>query len=196
MRNDVLPSFAAFIADLKAIWANETDTQRRMERGRDALETFVRDPALQELSRAWPSTEGHKNLLFHTDPDHGFIVNAVVREPGRFGSIHDHADAWTAYGVCDGMEYLERFERVDDGAREDYAELKRTTTTIGRAGVVDLVAPWAIHAEQGSGQRSAAVILRSQVLVGRVLQHRYNEQTRAVTMGSGPTQLPYELTIS
>ena len=62
MRNDVLPSFAAFIADLKAIWANETDTQRRMERGRDALETFVRDPALQELSRAWPSTEGHKNL--------------------------------------------------------------------------------------------------------------------------------------
>ena len=194
MRNDILPAFQTFIAELRGIWSREGDTRKRMEAGRDALEKLVRDPGLQAHSRTWPSTEGHKNLLLHTDEEHGFIVNAVVREPGRFGSVHDHADAWTAYGVCDGMEYLERFERLDDAAREDYAEIKRASTTIGRAGVCDLVAPWAIHAEQGSGVRSAAVILRSQKLVGRVLQHRYDERTNKVSMGSGPTQIPYELT--
>jgi predicted metal-dependent enzyme (double-stranded beta helix superfamily) len=194
MRNDTLPAFQTFIAELRAAWSRESDTQKRMEAGREALEKLVRDPELQAHSRTWPSTEGHKNLLFHTDEEHGFIVNAVVREPGRFGSVHDHADAWTAYGVCDGMEYLERFDRLDDGSKEDYAEIKRVSTTIGRAGVCDLVPPWAIHAEQGSGVRSAAVILRSQKLVGRVLQHRYDEHTRKVFMGSGPTQIPYELT--
>ncbi len=195
MRNDILPAFQTFIAELRAIWSRESDTQKRMELGRDALEKLVRDPDLQAHSRSWPSTEGHKNLLFHTDADYGFVVNAVVREPGRFGSVHDHADAWTAYGVCDGCEYLERFERLDDGSKTDYADIKRTSTTIGRAGVCDLVAPWAIHAEQGSNQRSAAVILRSQVLVGRVLQHRYDEHTHVVSMGSGPTQIPYELRV-
>jgi predicted metal-dependent enzyme (double-stranded beta helix superfamily) len=193
MRNDTLPAFKTFVDDLRAIWSRETDTQRRMELGRDALEKLVRDPELQAHSKTWPSTEGHKNLLLHTDDEHGFIVNAVVREPGRFGSVHDHADAWTAYGVCDGQEYLERFERLDDGSKPERAKIKRTSTTIGRTGVVDLVAPWAIHAEQGGGGRSAAVILRSQRLVGRVLQHRYDEQSEAVTMGSGPTQIPYEL---
>jgi len=178
MRNDQLPAFRTFIDELRAIWAAEADTQKRMERGRDALEKLVRDPELQAHSRSWPSTEGRKNLLLHTDEEHGFVVNAVVREPGRFGSVHDHADAWTAYGVCDGQEYLERFERLDDGSQPGRAEIRRVSTTIGRMGVVDLVAPWAIHAEQGGGGRSAAVILRSQRLVGRVLQHRYDEAAR------------------
>ena len=196
MRNDRLPAFQTFIAELRAIWSEETDTQRRMERGRDALERLVRDPDLQRHSKSWPSTEGLKNLLLHTDEDHGFIVNAVVREPGRTGSVHDHADAWTAYGVCDGQEYLERYERLDDGADPEHAEIRRVSTTNGRAGIVDLVAPWAIHAEQGGGGRSAAVILRSQKLVGRVLQHRYDERARTVKLGSGPTQIPFELTVA
>ena len=196
MRNDTLPAFQRFIAELRAIWSRESDTQRRMELGRDALRALVADPDLQAHSKTWPSTEGLKNLLLPTDEEHGFIVNAVVREPGRTGSVHDHADAWTAYGVCDGLEYLERYDRFDDRSRPDHAEIRRVSTTIGRAGVVDLVAPWAVHAEQGGGGRSAAVILRSQKLVGRVLQHRYDEKAGTVKLGSGPTQIPYELTAS
>ncbi len=194
-RNDALPAFQRFIEELRAIWSREADTQRRMELGRDALERLVRDPDLQAHSKTWPSTEGLKNLLLHIDDQHGFVVNAVVREPGRTGSVHDHADAWTAYGVCDGQEYLERFERLDDASNPDRADIRRVSTTIGRAGVVDLVAPWAIHAEQGGGGRSAAVILRSQALVGRVLQHRYDHRAGTVKKGSGPTQIPFELRV-
>ena len=39
-----LAAFDAFIDDLRAIWARESDTQRRMELGRDRLEKLVRDP--------------------------------------------------------------------------------------------------------------------------------------------------------
>ena len=161
-----LPAFEAFIADMRAIWSQESDTLLRMELSRDRLEVLVRDPALQEHSQSWPSTEGRKNLLLHEDEDYGFVVNAVVRAPGRFGSVHDHAHAYTAYGVCYGEEYLERYERLDDASKPGYAEIRRTGTTIGSAGVVDLVPPWAIHAEQGGAGRSCAVIIRSERLVG------------------------------
>ena len=188
-----LPAFEAFIADLRAIWARESDTQKRMELGRDRLEQLVRDPTVQKHSETWPSTEGRKNLLLHTDEDHGFIVNAVVRVPGRSGSVHDHADAWTANGLCYGSEYLERFERRDDGSKPGYAEVVKVSTTFGSPGTVDLVAPYAIHAEQGGSGRSCAIILRSQKLVGRVLQHNYDPATHTVTEQSGPTQIPYVL---
>ncbi len=49
-----------------------------------------------------------QNLLLYEDPDYGFVVNAVVRTPEREGRVHDHAHAWTVYGVLDGMERLER----------------------------------------------------------------------------------------
>jgi predicted metal-dependent enzyme (double-stranded beta helix superfamily) len=195
MSGQQLPAFTSFIEDLRAIWRRETDTQKRMEAGRDRLKVLVSDPSLQEHSRSWPSTEGRKNLLLHSDEEFGFIVNAVVRVPGRSGSIHDHADAWTAYGICDGSEYLERYDRLDDGSRADYAELRKSSTTIGTPGTVDLVPPWAVHAEQGGEGRSAAVILRSQYLVGRVLQGSYNAETKVRREQSGPQQIPFELTV-
>jgi len=190
-----LPAFEAFIADMRAIWSQESDTLRRMELSRDRLEVLVRDPALQEHSHSWPSTEGRKNLLLHEDEDYGFVVNAVVRAPGRFGSVHDHAHAYTAYGVCYGEEYLERYERLDDASKPGYAEIRRSGTTIGSAGVVDLVPPWAIHAEQGGTGRSCAVIIRSERLVGKVLQHNYDPKTNTVIQRSGPEQIPFVLAV-
>ena len=193
MSTKQLPAFTAFIADLREIWRKESDTQKRMEAGRERLGVLVSDPSLQEHSRSWPSTEGRKNLLLHTDEEFGFIVNAVVRVPGRSGSVHDHADAWTAYGLCDGAEYLERYDRLDDGSRADYAEITKTSTTLGTPGTVDLVPPFAIHAEQGGNGRSAAVILRSQLLVGRVLQGNYDPEKRTRREQSGPEQIPFTL---
>ena len=193
--SNTLPAFEAFIADMREIWSRETDTLRRMELSRDRLEGLVRDPSLQEHSKSWPSTEGRKNLLLHDDELHGFVVNAVVREPGRFGSVHDQAHAYTAYGVCYGEEYLERYERLDDRSKPGFAQIRRTGTTLGSAGVVDLVPPWAIHAEQGGKGRSCAVIIRSERLVGKVLQHNYDPATNSVVERSGPEQIPYRLEV-
>ena len=195
MPNDRLPVFDQFIADLRSIWASDVDDAGRMAKAKPLLERLVMDRELKAHSAAWPSTEGRKNLLFYVDPDYNFVVNGVVRVPGRTGSIHDHADAWVLYGVLDGTESLERFDRLDDGSRPGYAEVKLSSVTTGSQGKVDLVAPRAIHAEQGGPTRSVAVIVRSQKLgEGTVLQHRYDRDTNAVVEQYGPTQIPYELT--
>jgi predicted metal-dependent enzyme (double-stranded beta helix superfamily) len=189
-----LPVFDKFIADLRAVWAAEADDQGRMERAKPLLARLVMDETLKVHSAGWPSTEGRKNLLLYVDPDYAFVVNGVVRMPGRTGSVHDHADAWVLYGVLDGSESLERFERVDDGSRPGHAEVKLTSVTTGTQGKVDLVAPRAIHAEQGGPTRSVAIIVRSQKLgAGTVLQHQYDRTTNTVVERYGPTQIPYDL---
>jgi predicted metal-dependent enzyme (double-stranded beta helix superfamily) len=189
-----LPAFDKFIRDMRALWASQPDLQRRMEAAKPLLEKFVMDDSLKAYSANWPSTEGHKNLLLYVDPDHDFVVNAVVRMPGRTGSVHDHADAWVLYGLLDGTESLERYDRLDDGSRADYADVKLASVTTGTQGKVDLVPPRAIHAEQGGPARSVAIIVRSQKLgEGTVLQGRYDPNTKKRTEGYGPTQVPYDL---
>ncbi len=189
-----LPVLEKFINELRTIWAAEFDTRRRMERAKPLLEEFVKDLGLRAHSARWPSTEGRKNLLLYVDPDHDFVVNAVVRMPGRTGSVHDHADAWVLYGVLDGSESLERYDRIDDGSRPGHAEVRLSSVTTGTQGKVDLVPPHAIHAEQGGPTRSVAIILRSQRLgEGTVLQRNYDPKAKTVIERYGPTQIPYEL---
>ena len=189
-----LPVFENFVADLRAIWAAENDNQRRMERAKPLLERLVMDQGLKAHSTLWPSTEGYKNLLLYVDPQYHFAINAVVRAPGRSGSVHDHADAWVLYGVLDGSESLERYERIDDGMRAGHAELRLVSVTTGTQGKVDLVPPHAIHSEQGGPTRSVAVIVRSQRLgEGTILQRAYDPTAQTVVERFGPTQVSYPL---
>jgi predicted metal-dependent enzyme (double-stranded beta helix superfamily) len=106
MARQPLPIFERFIAEVRTLWASEAEPERRMEKARPLLERLVMDPELKAHSARWPSTEGRKNLLLYVDPDFGFAVNAVVREPGRTGGVHDHAHAWVLYGLVDGSERL------------------------------------------------------------------------------------------
>ena len=188
-----LPVFEKFIQDIRAAWADLPDTESRMKRVKLLLERLVKDPSIKEASNSWPSTEGHKNLLLYEDPDYGFVVNAVVRTPNRDGRVHDHAHAWTAYGVLDGTEWLERYRRIDDGRKDGYALIELENLTEGYPGKVDLVPPYAIHSERGGPARSVAVIVRSERLVGRTLQGRYDAKSNAYQQGEGPTQVPFEV---
>ena len=194
MGKKMLPAFEKFVNNLRQIWSEFPDDETRMKCAHELMEKeLLPDPALREHCKNWPSTEGGKNLLFYTDPDHGFVINGVVRVPGRTGSVHDHADGWVLYGLLDGTESLERFKAVESRKEEGYVKVELLSDTQGQAGKADLVPPYDIHAEQGSNSRSVAVILRSRILVGEVLQGRYNRETGEYHEGSGPQQIPYEL---
>jgi predicted metal-dependent enzyme (double-stranded beta helix superfamily) len=194
MANPRLPVLDKFIVELRTIWAEDSENERRMAKAKPLLEQLVKDATLKAHSAGWPSTEGRKNLLLYVDPDYHFVINAVVRMPGRTGSVHDHADAWVLYGVLDGSESLERFERVDDGSRSGYAEVRLSSVTTGTQGKVDLVPPHSIHAEQGGPTRSVAIIVRSQRLgEGTVLQRRHDARAKTVVEQYGPTQIPFDV---
>src|SRR3979411_1699750 len=186
------PVFEKFIAQLQAIWAAESADQGRMEKAKPLLERLVQDHGLKAHSARWPSTEGHKNLLLYVDPQHHFVINAVVRMPGRVGGVHDHADAWVLYGVLDGSESLERADGGGGRSTAGYAEVRLASVTTGTPGKVDLVAPHAIHAEQGGPTRSVAIIVRSQRLgEGTLLQRAYDPKAKTVIERFGPTQVPF-----
>jgi hypothetical protein len=69
--------------DFPKEWSAKTDAARRMDKAKSLVEAFVKDPDLKAHSAQWPSTEGRKNLLLYVDPAYDFVVNAVVRVPGR-----------------------------------------------------------------------------------------------------------------
>lgn len=188
-----LAVFDQFIQSVRAFCAVNPDTEVRMKKIKILLGALVNDPTLREHAKTWPSTEGHKNLLLYEDLDYGFVVNAVVRTPGREGRVHDHAHAWTAYGVLEGMERLERYRRIDDGKKANYALIQLESISEGNAGKVDLVQPYAIHSEKGGPARSVAVIVRSERLVGKVLQGRYDAKTDKYHESDGPTQVAFEV---
>jgi predicted metal-dependent enzyme (double-stranded beta helix superfamily) len=190
-----LPAFEKFIDGMQAVWASDPDTESRMRKGKLLLEQLVTDPTLLDHSKSWPLTVG-QNLLLYEDEEYGFVINAVVRPPGYKGGIHDHAHAFVLYGMVDGIEKLERYDRLDDGSKEGYAEIKLASVTTGTSGTVDLVPPFSIHAEQGGPLRSVAMIVRSERLVGKVLQGGYDMNAKTVVQRSGPKQVPYELNVN
>ncbi len=188
-----LPAFEKFIQELRTAWSELPNTEARMRKSTILLEELVKNPSLKHVSKSWPSTEGRKNLLFYEDPDYHFAINGVVRVAGRKGSIHDHAHAWTAYGILDGTETLERFRRVDDRSKDGYAKLELESVTEGEAGKVDLVPPFDIHAEQGGPARSVAIILRSERVAGKTTQGSYDLEKMTIRQIDGPIQVPYEI---
>ena len=189
-----LPAFEKFIQELRAAWSELPDMRSRMEKGASLLEELVNDSTVKAAAKFWPSTEGRRNLLFYEDPDFNFAINGVVRTPGRKGSIHDHAHAWTAYGILDGTESLQRFRRADDRSKEGYAKLELESVTEGQPGKVDLVPPFDIHAEQGGPTRSVAIILRSERVAGKTTQGSYDLEKQTIRQIDGPTQVPFEMT--
>ena len=187
--------FDKFIGDLRALWSAEA-TCAPHGAGEAAARAAGDGPELKAHSARWPSTEGRKNLLLYVDPDHGFVVNA---RGARAGPDRQRARSRPCLGAlwpARRQESLERYDRIDDGSRPGYAEVKLVSVTTGSQGKVDLVPPHAIHAEQGGPTRSVAIILRSQRLgEGTVLQHSYDRKANTVVEQYGPTQIPHELVL-
>lgn len=191
-----------FIAAVRQLHDDEPDIDKRWEKMGPLLSELLAHPGVKAQSENWPScdqggltaAEGGQraqNLLLYEDPDHGFVINGLVKAPGTRTSIHDHAHNWTLYGVLDGRETIERYERLDDGSRPDYAEVRKTENAEVAPGKIDLVRPWQIHAEQSGEERTVAIIVRAEK-PGTFLQGRYDPETCKYWQGYGPTQIPCE----
>jgi predicted metal-dependent enzyme (double-stranded beta helix superfamily) len=184
-----------FIAATRELFTAESDPKRRWESMPPLLQELLADPAVREQSKHWPTcsqTGRAQNLLFYEDPDHKFVMNGLIKAPKSRTQIHDHAHNWTLYGVLDGTETIERYERVDDGSRPDYAELRKTVDVEVSAGEIDLVPPFEIHAEESGEQRTVAIIIRAEK-AGGFLQGRYDPATNKYWQGYGPEQIPFQL---
>jgi len=188
-----------FIAKTRDLFAEEPDLEKRWELLRPILAELLADPVVVEASQHWPDCvpqDGRaENLLFYEDPDYGFAINGLTKGEARQNTnprIHDHAHIYTLYGVLDGHERIERYERLDDRSKPDYAEIRKSSDLYVGPGEIDLVKPYEIHRELTVGERSVAVIIRSQK-GGDFNQGRYDPETNKYYESPGPRQTPTEM---
>jgi predicted metal-dependent enzyme (double-stranded beta helix superfamily) len=192
-----LPAASKFVDEVRGLYAEGLDAETLWARVKDAMAPLLADQGLKESSKTWPLTVEDapkvKNLLFYEDPDYGFVFNATVRKASSLTSIHDHGDVWTLYGIIEGNETMNRFERTDDGPRDEGpATLKQVGTGKIGPGNIDVVPPGKIHQERGGATDSMAFIVRAQK-AGTFKQHSYNAETGEVKVNHGPALIPYAL---
>jgi predicted metal-dependent enzyme (double-stranded beta helix superfamily) len=186
-----------FITSARELFSKEKDPAQRWKKMTPLLEALISDPSIKAQSKNWPACrqgdERAQNLLFYEDPEYKFVINGLIKSPKSRTQIHDHAQNWTLYGVLDGHESIERYERIDNGAKSDYAEIRQTEKIDVGPGKVDLVEPFQIHAEESGEERTVAIIVRAEK-AGGFLQGRYDPANKKYWQGYGPEQIPYELT--
>jgi predicted metal-dependent enzyme (double-stranded beta helix superfamily) len=184
-----------FIESARKLHAEENDPAKRWEKMTPLLQELLADPSIKEQSKSWPTcsqADRAQNLLFYEDPEYRFVINGLIKAPKSRTQIHDHAHNWTLYGVLDGNETIERYERIDAGTKPDYAEIRKTVDVEVGPGRIDLVPPYEIHAEESGEERTVAIIVRAEK-AGGFLQGRYDPATKKYWQGYGPEQIPYEL---
>jgi predicted metal-dependent enzyme (double-stranded beta helix superfamily) len=185
-----------FIESARKLHAEESDLAKRWQKMTPLLQELLVDPSIREQSKSWPTcsqADRAQNLLFYEDPNYQFVINGLIKAPKSRTQIHDHAHNWTLYGVLDGNETIERYERIDDRTKPDYAEIRKTADVKVGPGKIDLVPPYEIHAEESGEERTVAIIVRAEK-AGGFLQGRYDPASKKYWRGYGPEQIPYELT--
>jgi hypothetical protein len=188
-----------FVRKTRELFAKEQDPEKRWTALSPVLTELLNDAEVREASKGWPETvfrDGRaENLLFYEDPDYGFAINGTKGSGGRAGQrslIHDHAHIYTLYGLLDGHQRLERYERVDDRSKPDYAEIRKTSDRLIGPGDMDLAKPYEVHAEVNIGEPTATIIVRSQK-GGGFNQGRYDPETNRYWESLGPRQMPVEM---
>jgi predicted metal-dependent enzyme (double-stranded beta helix superfamily) len=188
-----------FVRKTRELFARESDLDKRWSALRPILAELLADPTMIEASTKWPDcvpANGRaENLLFYEDPEFGFAINGLVKGQARHGAparIHDHAHIYTLYGVIDGHEKVVRYDRIDDRSKPNFAQIKESSNVFCGPGEIDLVKPYEIHTEITVGERTVAVIIRSQK-GGDFNQGRYNLETNEYYESLGPRQTPCEM---
>ena len=187
----MLPAVEAFVSTVRGLFEQGLSADEVWPQACEPLKEMLRDPAVAEHAKTWPTSpaklglEGkHANLLFYEDPDHGFVINGLIKNPGGLAVPHDHGKAWTVYGVLAGGERIVQMHPGENGFTEGEA------SECG-PGDVDIVPPWKIHAEYAGDEKTIAVIVRSQ-RSGTFEQYRHNDDGTK-TRFPGPNQVPFEL---
>lgn len=144
--------FATFCGDFQRLVAAESDVTRVIQHGSelvseltsrpdwlvDWLEGLILDPEL--LAAQKPGIWPNEYTVFRS-PDRSFVVLAYLWEAGLADTIHDHG-SWGIIGTILGELEERKFERLDDGSREGFCQLREMRHGHFRPGETTHVLPF------------------------------------------------------
>jgi len=127
-----------YIQEARTILSEPLSAPARLRRLRSAASRMVEKPIqLTPVQKQLPE-EGYGRNLLYRDPDHEFVVIAMVWPPGKGGPPHDHG-TWGVVAVTEGTVRIVNYEREDDGSDNAHAklfEVNRMDATPGQVGWV------------------------------------------------------------
>jgi len=123
-----------FISDCRSILSDDPGPAGR-EKVRTQLECLLRNP---DFVREHCEQAPRGLHVLYEDPELGFQVLAHINDKARVSPPHDHGDSWAIYGQATHYTDMTEWEREDDGADPEHAELKpakKYRLTPGHAGI-------------------------------------------------------------
>jgi predicted metal-dependent enzyme (double-stranded beta helix superfamily)/TusA-related sulfurtransferase len=112
---------------LSEIIKTEKESERAISRTRPLLEELISKRLVQEKFLR-PIKSRPAAYLVYRPPHRTFSIISMVWGAGQKFPIHDHL-SWGLIGVYQNSIIEERYERLDDGAKEGYADIRETGVT-------------------------------------------------------------------
>jgi predicted metal-dependent enzyme (double-stranded beta helix superfamily) len=138
-------SLDQYVHDLRAITAHESDPIRITERVAPLAKKFAQTPGwVRPEHRECDMEQGFGVHLLHEEPNHDLAVFLVSWLPDKGTTPHNHK-TWAVVVGMEGREQEVNWDRLDDGAKRGYADLKRGSERVMTAGDIALCYPEDIH---------------------------------------------------
>ncbi len=134
-----------FVKDVLGILAVTTDEDQILKRVSPLAQRAAADKTWRRDDMYLVDTElGFGSTLLHAEPDNSLFIVVDSWLPGRGVPPHDHG-TWAVVVSVTGPECNIFWERVDDGTRENHAELQKISEDVISIGEVACMKTGEIH---------------------------------------------------
>ena len=145
-------SLEQYVHDLRTITAEETDPVRITDRVAPLAKKFAHAPEwLRPEHRECDLEQGFGVHLLHEEPNHDLAVFLISWLPNRGTAPHNH-ETWAVVVGMEGQEQEVNYDRLDDGSKRGYADLKRSGEHVMTPGDVVRCYPEHIHSVWNVGK--------------------------------------------
>ncbi len=135
-----------YVADLRRITAATTDYAEIFDQVAPLASrlALAKDTWLKPEHYEINEEQGFGVQPLHEEPDHSLAVFTVAWAPYDGTPPHDHG-TWAVVAGVDGTERNDKFNRLDDRSRPEYAELEEKCSFTANACDVVCLKPNGIH---------------------------------------------------
>ena len=141
MSANVVPyKFDDFIADLELITSVGSTDEDKIRLIQRKLRLLIATGNFLPSDAKTPALQRYARHLVHEDPKKRFIVVSLVWTPGQGTPIHDHS-TWGVAGIVENELRIVNYDRVDDGSKPGYADLREASAIEAPAGTVTYILP-------------------------------------------------------
>jgi predicted metal-dependent enzyme (double-stranded beta helix superfamily) len=145
-------SLEQYVQDLRTITAEETDPVRITDRVAPFAKKFAQAPGwLRPEHRECHEGQGFGVHVLHEEPNHDLAVFLISWLPNRGTTPHNHK-TWAVVVGIEGDEQEVSYDRLDDGSKKGFADLRRGEAQVMHAGDVARCYPEHIHSVWNVGK--------------------------------------------